>query len=79
MTGPDAKVSLFTRLRDGLTYRPWTAEELAERVAKSVANTSYRTNWGRPVEGPPVAGGLQHHFTFLTDEEIAEQKARETP
>jgi hypothetical protein len=78
MIDPDAKVGLFTRIWDWLTYRPWTDEQLRERVAKSVANTSYQPNWGRPINGPPVAGGLTHRFTFLTDEEITEQKAKET-
>jgi hypothetical protein len=39
---PDASVGLFTRIWDWLTYRPWTDEQLANRVARSVANTAYK-------------------------------------
>lgn len=77
MIDPDAKVGLFSRLWDWLTYRPWTDAQLAKRVARSVANTGYARNWGRPVEGGPVEGGLRHSFEFLTDEEIAAQKVSE--
>lgn len=42
MVDPDAKVGLFTRIWDWLTYRPWTDDEIAEQVAKSVANTCYK-------------------------------------
>lgn len=65
---------------DWLWYRPWTPEELKERVARSVANTCYRP-WG----GEPVVfripfycvkpGGLS--FMPLTDAEIAERDRKE--
>lgn len=69
---PGAKVSTFTRIWDWLTYRPWTPDELAERVARSVANTSY-TSWHGPVDGPPMTCELRHGFTELTPEEITER------
>lgn len=72
----DVRVNFLTRIWDWLTYKPWTPEQLAERVAKSVANTCYRDPWRRPVGGPPVVG-IPHHFTPLTDEEIAERDKRE--
>lgn len=34
--------SLWTRLIDYLTYRPWTDEEIADRVAWMMAHGSYR-------------------------------------
>lgn len=69
----DVKVTLFTRLWDWLFYRPWTPEELHERVARSVANTSYKSWHGR-VYGPTPVSHLRHGFTELTAEEIAEQR-----
>jgi len=73
----DVKITWLTRICDWLFSRPWTAEQLAERVAKSVANASYAYNWGRPVEpGTPVHPTLRHGFTELTAEEIAREEAK---
>lgn len=70
----DVRVNILTRIWDWLTYRPWTANQLYDRVAKLVANTCYRP-WSRP-DGPPVVGTLCHGFTPLTDEQIAERERR---
>ena len=67
MIDPDAPIGLFTRFWDWLTYRPWTDEQIAEQVARAVANTCYK-KWhteNRYVELP------LDQFTPLTDEEIA--------
>lgn len=70
--------SAILRIWDWFTYRPWTEDRIAAKIAWARANASYRYNWGRPVEpGPPPVSHLRHHFTFLTPEEIAERKAKE--
>ena len=69
MIDPDAKVGLFTRIRDWLTYKPWTDDEIAEQVARAVANTSYATNWGRPVTGEQIVGPARWMGGYWTDEE----------
>lgn len=69
--------SLWTRISDRFFYRPWTDEELADRVAWMMAHASHARNWGRPVEaGPPVTGQLGHSFTFLTTAEVEQQLGR---
>lgn len=71
----DVKVNLYTRLYDWLFYRPWTPEEIKERVAWSVAHTNYQS-WHKPEEhaGPRPVALSGHSFTQLTDEEIAAAK-----
>lgn len=70
MINPDAKVGLFTRIWDWLTYRPWTDDEIAERVARSVANAHHKS-WHPPEEhaGPTPVSHLRHSFTELPDDE----------
>lgn len=65
------------KIRDWLTYRSPTDEQIAELVARSVANARYES-WHKPEEhaGPPPVSHLRHGFTELTE---AEKARKETP
>lgn len=58
-------IRIWDRLYFKLFYRPWTPEQIRDRVALSVANTCYRS-WHGQVDGPVPTAPFCHSFTELT-------------
>ena len=77
MRGKRFLIRAWDRLWLKLFYRKWTPEQLKDRVALSVANANYRP-WHEREPGPMPVTSYGHGFTELTEEEIADRKAKGT-